>query len=219
MGERYVQAVMPDLPFPDWPVPPLASSLLVVVSGPSGAGKDSVIARAQDLGCRLRFVPTVTSRAPRPDEVDGRDYHFVSAERFQEMIEAGEFLEWALVYGDYKGSRRADVRAALESGHSVVLRVDIQGANTLRRLVPEAILVFISPPSWMALEERLRRRDTESEEALAHRLWIAREEMMLVPRFDYVVVNRHGELDGAAARLKAIVEAEECRVRPHHVVL
>jgi guanylate kinase len=210
---------MPDLPLPDWLDHSSTTGLLVVVSGPSGVGKDSVIARARELGCRLHFVPTVTARAPRPDEVDGQDYHFVSPARFQEMIEAGGFLEWALVYGDYKGNRRADVRAALDAGHNVVLRVDTHGARTIRRLVPEAILVFISPPSLEVLKERLRQRKTESEEDLAHRLRIAREEMLTLPEFDYVVVNRQGELDAAAARLKAIVEAEESRVHPRRVTL
>lgn len=219
MPDRYRQVMMSDLPLPDWPDLSPATGLLVVVSGPSGVGKDSVIARARELGCRLHFVPTVTSRAPRPNEVDGCDYHFVSVERFQAMIAAGEFLEWALVYGDHKGNRRADVQAALAAGRNVVLRVDTQGAHTLRKLVPEAILVFISPLSLEALEERLRRRNTESEEDLAHRLRIAREEMLTLPEFDYVVVNRHGELDAAAARLKAIVEAEECRVQPRRARL
>jgi len=211
MSETCRQPMMPDLS--------LAAGLLVVVSGPSGVGKDSVIGRARELGCRLHFVTTVTSRPPRPNEVDGRDYHFVSAARFQALIAAGELLEWALVYGDYKGNRRADVRAALEAGHNVVLRVDIQGARTIRRLAPSAILVFITTASWEELEERLRRRKTESEEALARRLRIAQEEMLALPEFDYVIVNRDGELDAAARRLKAIVEAEECRVQPRRVTL
>jgi guanylate kinase len=209
---------MPELT-PQWPDLAPATGLLVVVSGPSGVGKDSVIARARELGCRLHFVPTVTSRAPRPGEVDGRDYHFVSDEQFQAMIAAGEFLEWALVYGDYKGNRRADVRAALDAGHNVVLRLDTQGARTIRRLVPPAILVFISAPSWEDLESRLRQRNTESAEALARRLRTAQAEMTTLPEFDYVIVNRWGELDAAAGQLKAIVEAEECRVQPRRVTL
>ncbi|MBU0493375.1 MAG: guanylate kinase [Chloroflexi bacterium] len=202
-----------------WPDLSLASGLLVVLSGPSGAGKDSVIARAVQLGCPLCFVPTVTSRPPRPDEVNGRDYHFVTTERFQAMIAASEFLEWALVYDDYKGNRRADVKAALDAGNHVVLRVDVQGARTLRQLVPEAILVFVTPPSWAALETRLRQRKTETATALAHRLRKAREEMAALPEFDYVVINQHGELDAAAQRLTAIVRAEECRVKPRRVML
>lgn len=219
MSEIYRQMMQRDAPSPAWPDLAPATGLLIVVSGPSGAGKDSVIARARELGCPLRFVPTVTSRPPRPGEVDGRDYHFVTDEQFQALIAAGEFLEWALVYGEYKGNRRADVRAVLAAGHHVALRVDIQGARTIRRLVPAAILVFVTTASWGELEQRLRRRRTESEEALARRLQIAQEELLALPEFDYVIVNREGELDAAARRLQAIVAAEECRVQPRRVVL
>jgi len=212
-------AISHPTPSSAWSVLSPATGLLVVVSGPSGAGKDSVITRARELGCPLHFVPTVTSRPPRPNEVNGRDYHFVTAEQFQALIAAGEFLEWALVYGEYKGNLRADVRAALAAGHHVALRVDVQGARTIRRLAPAAILVFVTPASRTELEQRLRRRRTESEEALARRLQIAQEEMLALPEFDYVIVNRDGELDAAARRLTAIVAAEECRVHPRQVTL
>lgn len=192
---------------------------LVVLSGPSGAGKDSLLQRMKQLGFPFHFVVTATTRPPRPGEVDGMDYHFVSRERFQEMIARGELLEHALVYGDYKGIPRRQVEEALRSGKDVILRIDVQGAATIRRLAPGAVLIFLTAASEEELIQRLRTRKTEDPEALARRIATAREELRRVEEFDYVVVNREGCLDEAVAQVQAILQAEKCRVHPRQVFL
>ena len=136
--------------------------LVVVISGPSGAGKDSLIRRMKELKVPFHFVVTATSRPPRPDEVDGVDYHFLSRERFEAGIRAGEFLEYAIVYGDYKGIPRWEIENALASGKDVILRVDVQGAATLRRLIPDAVFIFVIPASREELIERLRATGPEA---------------------------------------------------------
>lgn len=192
---------------------------LVVLSGPSGAGKDSLLQRMKQLGFPFHFVVTATTRPPRPGEVDGVDYHFVSRARFQEMIQRGELLEHALVYGDYKGIPRLQVEEALRSGRDVILRIDVQGAATIRRLAPGAVLIFLTAASEEELIQRLRTRKTEAAEALARRIATAREELKRVEEFDYVVVNREGCLDEAVAQVQAIIQAEKCRVHPRKVFL
>ncbi len=192
---------------------------LVVLSGPSGAGKDSLLQRMKQLGFPFHFVVTATTRPPRPGEVDGVDYHFVSRERFQEMIARGELLEHALVYGDYKGIPRRQVEEALQSGKDVILRIDVQGAATIRKLAPGAVLIFLTAASEEELIQRLRTRKTEDPEALARRIATAREELKRVEEFDYVVVNREGCLDEAVAQVQAIIQAEKCRVHPRKVFL
>ncbi|MGQ9585764.1 MAG: guanylate kinase [Anaerolineae bacterium] len=192
---------------------------LVVLSGPSGAGKDSVLRRMKDLGFPFHFVVTTTTRPPRSGEVEGVDYHFVSRQRFQEMIEKGELLEYALVYGDYKGVPRQQVKEALQSGKDVIMRLDVQGAATVRRLAPEAVLIFLTAESEEALIQRLRARNTEDPDRLARRIAAAREELKRVGEFDYVVVNREGGLDRAVSQVQAIIQAEKCRVVPRRVVL
>jgi len=149
---------MTDAPPDILPWPPSNKPLpgiLFVLSGPSGVGKDVALNLMKAQGFSLHFVVTVTSRPPRPGEVDGRDYHFVSPERFQEMIAKGELLEWAVVYGEYKGIPKNEVRQALASGKDVILRIDVQGAETIRRLCPEAVFIFLAPASLEELEQRL----------------------------------------------------------------
>ncbi|MGQ9594886.1 MAG: guanylate kinase [Anaerolineae bacterium] len=192
---------------------------LVVLSGPSGAGKDSLLQRMKQLGFPFHFVVTATTRPPRPGVVDGVDYHFVSRERFQEMIARGELLEHALVYGEYKGIPRRQVEEALRSGKDVILRIDVQGAATIRRLAPGAVLIFLTAASEEELIQRLQTRKTEDPEALARRIATAREELRRVEEFDYVVVNREGCLDEAVAQVQAILQAEKCRVHPRQVFL
>ncbi|MBN2006396.1 MAG: guanylate kinase [Anaerolineae bacterium] len=193
--------------------------LLLVISGPSGVGKDSVVQRMQERAVPFHFVITATSRAPRPDEVHGVDYFFVSEEEFRAMIAQGELLEHAIVYGQYKGIPKQQVRAALASGRDVVMRLDVQGAATVRCLVPEAILIFLSAASEEELLSRLHRRRTESEEQFARRMDTAREEMKRVQEFDYIVVNHEGDLDGAVDQIAAIITAEHSRVHPRVVKL
>jgi guanylate kinase len=194
-------------------------ALLVVISGPSGVGKDVLIGRMKEQGHPFHFVVTATTRPQRPDEEDGVNYIFVSMSEFADMIERQELLEYALVYGDYKGIPKQQVRDALASGKDVVMRLDVQGAATVRRLAPEAILIFLTAPSEEELVARLRRRKTESPGQLKIRIATSRQEMKRVKEFDYIVVNQHNRLDEAVAQVVSIIEAEHCSVRPRRVTL
>ena len=196
---------------------PAPHPLLIVVSGYSGAGKDSVIKRLQDLGYPLHFVVTATSRAQRQGEVPGIDYHFLSRQDFAAMLSRDEFLEHALVYGEDYGVPKLQVREALSSGQDVVMRLDVQGAATLRKLVPDALLIFISTASEDELIRRLQARRTESPEALRRRLDTIAQEIAYISVFDYVVINRDGQLDEAVSQILAIISTEKCRVRPRVV--
>jgi guanylate kinase len=201
------------------PYHPIPNPLLVVVSGPSGVGKDATLKRMQDLGYPFHFVVTTTDRPPRPDEVNGRDYHFVSTQEFESMIEEDALLEHAVVYGQHKGVAKAQVRHALESDHDVMMRLDVQGAATIRRLVADAVLIFLSCESQVELAARLTARHTESEAALQERLAIARQEMERLDEFDYLVINREGQLDETVRRIGAIIDAEKCRVWQREISL
>jgi len=193
--------------------------LLIVISGPSGAGKDSLLARLKELGHPFHFVITATTRPKRPNEVEGQDYHFASKSEFSDMLAKGELLEHALVYGDYKGIPKQQVREALASGKDVILRLDVQGAATIRRLVSDAVLIFLTADSEPELFERLRARRTETPDGLKVRLDTARKELTHVEEFDYVVVNRNDWLDRAVADLMSIIRAEHCRIRQRQVTL
>lgn len=193
--------------------------LLVLISGPSGVGKDAVLKRMQELGYPFHFVITATTRPRRPGEVDGVDYFFLSEAEFQAMLESGELLEHALVYGEHKGVPKAQVRQALASGQDVLMRVDVQGAATVRRLVPEVITIFLTAASEEELIGRLKRRRTEAVEKLEQRIALARAEMACIPEFDYVVVNREGQLDETVRQIVAIMSAEKCRLRRREVTL
>ncbi len=196
-----------------------AAPLLIVISGPSGVGKDAVLQRMKERGLPFSFVVTATTRARRPHEVEGVDYLFVSPDAFAGMIQRGEMLEHAQVYNDSKGIPRRQVAEALASGRDVVLRVDVQGAATIRALAPEALLIFLLADSEAELERRLRERRTESDQDLALRLQAARQEFERIDLFDYAVVNRHLALDGTVETIRAIVEAEHHRSRPRQVRL
>ena len=193
--------------------------LLVVISGPSAAGKDVLLQRMQELGHPFHFVVTATTRPKRPDEVHGADYVFVSVSEFADMIEREELLEYAIVYGDYKGIPKQQVRDALASGKDVIMRLDVQGAATVHRLAPEAILIFITASSEDELITRLKMRKTESPEQLKIRIATSRQELRRLREFDYVVVNRQNRLDEAVAQVVSIIEAEHCRVQPRRVTL
>jgi guanylate kinase len=193
--------------------------LLIVISGPSGVGKDMTIARLKEWGYPLHFVVTATTRPQRPTEVHGLDYFFVSTSEFAEMIEQGELLEYAVVYGDYKGIPKAQVRQALSSGQDVVMRIDVQGAATIRRLVPEAVLIYISAESEEALVQRLRQRKTEPEDQLKMRIATARQELKWLDMFDYVVINADDQLDQTCQKIIAIITAEKCRVNQRQIAL
>jgi len=193
--------------------------LLVVVSGPAGVGKDSLIQHMKERGCDLHFVVTATDRPPRPGEVHGTDYFFLTTEEFQRLEQDGGLLEHAIVYGQHKGIPRQQVREALQSGKDVIMRVDVQGAATVRRLAPEAVLIFLTASSEEELEQRLRARGGDSPGQLRRRIATAKEEMRRQSEFDYVVVNRDGELDQAVDRVIAIITAEHCRAKPRVVRL
>ncbi len=193
--------------------------LLIVISGPSGAGKDSVIQRMKELGFPFHFVVTMTTRPPRPGEVSGKDYIFVSEEEFEDLLRRDGFIENAVVYGYRYGVPKEQVKKALESGKDVIMRVDVQGARTIRRLIPEAVLIFLVPSSEEELVRRLEARHTEDEKALKLRLEKAREEMKSLSEFDYVVVNADGYLDEAVRKITAIITAEKCRTRPRKISL
>jgi guanylate kinase len=195
------------------------SPLLIVISGPSGAGKDTVVQQMQQRGLEFHFVTTATTRPRRPNEVHGRDYWFVSQEEFARMIKGDELMEFALVYGDYKGVPKGQVREALRSGHDVVMRLDVQGAETVRRLVPEALLIFITTDSEEDLISRLQERSTETPEALAIRIATTRQELRRMDAFDYVIVNHDDQLDHTVDVVQAIIEAEHHRVRQRRVSL
>jgi guanylate kinase len=193
--------------------------LLVVISGPSGVGKDSVLNRMRGLGFPFHFVVTATSRAIRPGEIDGYDYHFVTTERFRSMIANEELLEWAEVYGQYKGIPKFEVRQAMESGRDVVLRINVDGAATVKRIAPEAVFIFIAPGTPDELRRRLALRRTESPDEIETRLAVAASELEQVHHFDYVVINREDRLDEAVNQIRAIISAEKQRVFPRRVVL
>jgi len=193
--------------------------LLVVISGPSGVGKDTLLERMKERGYPIHFVVTATDRLPRPGEVHGVDYFFFTTEEFTRMIGQDELLEHAVVYGQHKGIPRQHVQDALASGKDVIMRIDVQGAATIRRLVPEAILIFLTASSEEELEQRLRARGGDSPEQLQKRIATAREEMKRLPEFDYVVVNRDKELDQAVDDVVAIIQAKHCRVGPRAVKL
>jgi guanylate kinase len=192
--------------------------LLIVLSGPAGVGKDAVLNRLKVMRYPLYFVVTATDRAPRPNEIDGVDYFFVTTAEFQRLEREGELLEHALVYGQHKGVPKHQVREALAAGQDVIMRVDVQGAATVRQIAPQAVLIFLTA-SDADLERRLRRRRTDSPEQLAIRLQKAREEKERITEFDYVVVNEENQLDQAVRHVIAIIEAEHCRVHPREVQL
>ena len=192
--------------------------LLIVVSGPSGVGKDAALKRMQELRYPFHFLVTNTTRPKRAEEIADVDYHFITKEKFAEMEQHGDFLEHAVVYGYEYGNSRSEVRAALTRGQDVIMRIDVQGAATVKRLVPDAVFIMLLPPSIDALEARLRRRRTEPEEYLQIRLHAARLEMGEVEKFDYVIVNEDNALDETAQLIQKIIEVEKCRVKPRRAV-
>lgn len=191
--------------------------LLVVLSGPSGVGKDAALMRMRELGFPFHFVVTATDRPQRPGEIPGVDYHFLSTEQFQHMIEHNQFVEWAEVYGQLKGIPKSEIGEGLRTGKDVVLRIDVQGAATVRQLAPNAILIFMIPAEFSELRTRLQWRRTDSVEQLERRLVTARHELSHIDMFDYVVVNGENRLDEAVGQIRSIIRSEKQRVRPRHV--
>ena len=178
--------------------------LLIVISGPSGVGKDTLIKRLLELDRNLRYSVSCTTRAPRPNEVDGVDYTFVSRERFQQLIDEGAFLEYATYNGNLYGTLAERVERARADGHDIVLKIEVQGAEQVRKRVPDAILIFVVPPSVDELVRRQVKRNTESTQDMTARREIATKEMEYSARYDHVVVN--DELEHAVAEVLRIIQ-------------
>lgn len=193
--------------------------LLIVISGPSGVGKDSVVQALKKRGLPFHFVVTATTRPPRPGEVNGQDYFFVSKEEFARLIDQSELIEYAIVYNDYKGIPKQQVREALASGKDVIMRLDVQGAATVRKLAPEAVLIFLTTQDEEELVARLNKRKSDSAEDLSLRIATARQELRRAAEFDYGVINADGRLDEAVEAVIAIIRAEHHRIHPRRVSL
>jgi guanylate kinase len=199
------------------PLVPPPKPLLIVLSGLSGGGKDTVLTGLRQSGLPLEISISVTTRARRADEKDGVHYHFISNARFQELIDSNQLLEWATVYGNRYGIPREPVRQALKSGKDVIVKIDVQGAATIKKILPQAVFIFLATPYMEELEKRLKQRRTETPAELELRLKTAAEELQKLPMFDYIVINRPGEIDRAVADIEAIIAAEKCRATPREL--
>jgi guanylate kinase len=195
-----------------------AHPLLIILSGPSGVGKDAVLIKLKQSGAPLHQVITATTRTKRPKEKDDVDYHFFTEEKFKSMIASDELLEWAKVYDNYYGVPKFEIREALNSGIDAIVKVDVQGATTIKKLIPDAVFIFIAPPSVQDLANRLQRRG-ETPDKLKVRLDTVAEEMKSLPIFDYIVVSGNNQLDLAAEQVRAIITTEKCRVKQRTVIL
>ncbi len=193
--------------------------MLIVISGPSGVGKDSVLEEMKTRGLPFHFVITATTREPRPEETSGVDYFFLSQDEFARMIEEGELLEYAVVYQDYKGIPKSQVRDALASGKNVIMRIDVQGAETVRKLAKDALLIFLLPQNEEELINRLKARKTETKESLKLRIATTRQEFNKIDLFDYIVVNKDDRLSETVDMIEAIIKAEQQRVHQREVDL
>ena len=193
--------------------------LLIVLTGPSGVGKDAVLTRMRKLGRPFHYVVTATTRLQREGEKNGVDYYFLSQEEFQQMLDKGQLLEWAEVYGNYYGVPKDEISKALAKGTDVIVKVDAQGAATIKKILPQAVFIFLTPPSMEELELRLKQRRSESPIDLALRLEKAKDEIKSLPLFDYVITSHQDRLDDIISQVDAIVTAEKCRVKPRIVEL
>lgn len=180
-----------------------------IICGPSGVGKGTVVSRLMEADPTLYFSVSATTRAPRAGEADGVHYHFLTRERFQEWIDAGDFLEHAQFVGNFYGTPRRYVDEAMDQGRDVLLDIEIQGAEQIHQKRPEAVRIYIAPPSWEELERRLTGRGTEDGEKVRSRLARGREEFAAARDFDYLVIN--DTVDHAVAEIRAIMTAEHCR--------
>jgi guanylate kinase len=196
---------------------PPPNSLLVILSGLSGAGKDAVLTGLRKSGFPLEFIITVTTRKQRAHERDGEHYHFVSDAEFRKMIDGNQLIEWASVYGNLYGVPGKPVKNALKKSRDVIVKVDVQGAETIKKQFPQAVFIFLTTPSMGDLAQRLRQRKTEKQAELDLRLQTAGNELEKLSMFDYMVVNRQGELERAVAEIEAIITAEKCRLTPREI--
>ena len=187
------------------------SGLLVVLSGPSGVGKDAILTELEKIFPGVRRCVTTTTRPPRGGEIDGVHYNFVSVAKFRHQAEENGFLEYAQVHGNLYGTPRRWVEENIEQGHDVILKIDVQGGLAVKRQVPSAVMTFVVPPSMDELERRLRSRLTESETEATKRLLDARNELEQIPNYTYIIEN--DSLPTAAEQLKAVIVAEHCKVK------
>lgn len=194
-----------------------SSPLLIVISGPSGVGKDAVLSEMKARGLPFFYVVTITTRPKRHGEQDGIDYHFVSESEFQKMIQQGELIEWAKVYGNYYGVPKKQIEEALGQGKDTILKVDVQGAATIKQIVPDAVFIFLLPPSITELANRLMQRQGLTAEELNLRLAKAEDELKRLPLFDYAVMSQKDKLDLAVSEILAIITAEKCRVKQRKI--
>ncbi len=193
---------------------------LIVISGPSGVGKDTIARNLIDTNPdQFYFVVTATTRPPRANEIHGTDYFFYSTDEFAQMIENNELLEYAVVYNDYKGIPKQQIRDALNSGRDVIMRVDVQGAATIRKLIPNAISIFLTTETEPELVRRLRERKSETAEGLNLRIAAVRQEMKRMHEFDYWVVNAEGRQGRAVREILSVIEAAHCLVKQQPIIL
>lgn len=192
----------------------MAKGMTFIIAGPSGVGKGSVIKKVFESGRKLYFSVSATTRAPRPGERDGVDYHFISYEQFQSWIAEGAFLEHAEFVSNCYGTPKRYVDEAMDRGEDVILDIEVQGAEQIHRLRPEAVRIFLAPPSWAELRRRLTGRGTESEEKVEKRLQRSREEFQVAREYDYLVVNDN--LEQAVAEVLAIIAASHCRAEDRY---
>jgi guanylate kinase len=191
--------------------------LMIVISGPSGVGKDSVLRALKKSPLPIYHVITANTRSPRPDEKEGVDYFFVSHEEFEGMIENNELIEYAHVYGDYKGVPKSQIRKALDSGKDVVLRLDVQGAEKIKKMYPDAILIFLTPSNQEEWYQRLGGRTHSQEKDMDQRIATVIKELENAKEFDYIVVNPQGKLNSAIATIEAIITAEHHRAKQRKI--
>jgi len=194
-----------------------AHPLLIVISGPSGVGKDATLDKMKKSGLPYHYVVTATTRPKRPAEKDGVDYWFISGDKFRQMIKKNQFLEWAKVYGNHYGVPKQKINEALRQGLDTVVKVDVQGAATIKKILPDALLIFLMPPSPEELANRLKQRYGLSSADLDMRLGKAQEEMESLPMFDYVITNYTDNLDLTAAEINAAITATKGRIKPRVV--
>ncbi|MBQ7336521.1 MAG: guanylate kinase [Clostridia bacterium] len=190
----------------------MTKGLLIVLSGPSGSGKDTVRERLMKRES-FAFSVSATTRAPRPGEADGVDYHYISREQFEEKIRNGEMLEYTVYNGNYYGTLLKEALNVIESGRNLILVIEVEGAMNIKHLYPEAVLIMLLPPSFAEQERRLRKRGTEDEDVIRGRLERTREEVTYLPQYDYLVYNV--DIDACTEEILGIVHAEQCAVKRH----
>ena len=193
--------------------------LMIVISGPSGVGKDSVLRAMKNSELPIHHVVTVNTRAPRPDEKEGVDYFFVSREKFEDMIAHEELIEYSHVYDDYKGVPKSQIQDALDSGKDVVLRLDVQGAEKIKNIYPQAISIFLLPSNQDDWYKRLGGRRLGNEKDLDKRIMTVKDELVKAREFDYLVVNEQNKLTQTVQMIEAIITAEHLRAKPRKIKL